>query len=769
VVVFDPFVRARDHEASGAPAAASRGLAPAPPDEGWVVSERASRAAVVVTDGTGVVVHWSGAAERLYGWPRTEAQGRHLGDLLADRDDVDAMLAEVRRLCPGEARSTVREVRHRDGDTLTAHVEEAPVFDAMGGLRAVVVVTAPAGARAALGPAARPVAAPPAPPAPPEEADAAGRATDRLRRLQEITAELSRAMTTDEVARTVLRRGMEIEGAGSGALWLLDEASGMLRYVASANAAPGAMSRFTTIPLDASLPGPDAVRSALPIYIRSVADRDARWPGLAGTPSAMQAQAIHPLVVDGRAIGCLSFGFPVERDFGQAERDFLTALTNVCAQVFDRARLYDAERAASARVAFLAEASRVLNSSLDYQVTLERVVALLLDAFAALVAIDVVTGDGTVERVALGHVDPTKQDALNRLRHNPVRPGTNTWEVLRTGVPRIIDEISDDDMRRAAGGDAALFEAAREIAYGPAMVVPMAARARTVGVLFIARPRGEAPFTEDDLALAVDLAARAGGAVDNARLFAAQAGVAQLLQRSLLPPRLPDVPGVELGARYRPAYAGLEVGGDFYDCYAVGDGWAFMIGDVVGTGPAAAAVTALVRHTARAVAPYVDGPGAVTLAIRDALVASGDDEVFCTLLYGAVERLPDGVRLSVVGAGHPAPYVVRADGTIEIVVTHGGLLGILPPLDLEPVEVLLRPGDTFVGVTDGVLEARPAPTWESPQPSHGFFDEEGLLAVLASCHGRSADEVAGAIEDAVLAFTAGRAPDDLAVLVLRAV
>jgi PAS domain S-box-containing protein len=719
-----------------------------PADSGWP--------AIVVTDPAGVVLQWNDAAEAVYGWAEAEAVGRDVAllDIDADGNAVAAVLDATRARTPWEGQVTAR---HRDGSSFAAHLRTTPVTDGDGRVVAVVGLSYPVGeARFPLLAAERAARA------------SSERSAERLRRLQRVTAELTRAMRTEDVATTVLARGTELEGAGSGALWLLDEAAGLLRFVAAVGMLPGNAARFAAIPLDADLPGAAVARTGTAIYLRSRAERDARWPGLTGVTTAMEAQAVVPLVVDGRTVGALSFGFADEREFGAGERDFLAALANVCAQAVDRARLHDAERAASGRVAFLAEAGRLLSGSLDYEVVLDRSVALLLEAFAALVAIDVVNADGRLERVAMGHVDPVKRQAMERLRHNPIRPGSHSWVVLQTGEPRLVDEISDDDLRRAMVDDE-LYETAREIAYGPAMIVPMTARGGTVGLMFVARPRGDEPFTSDHLALAVDLAARAGSAVDNARLFAERSNVAETLQRSLLPPRLPDVPGLELGARYRPAYAGLQVGGDFYDCYAVGDGWAFMLGDVVGTGPRAAAVTAVVRHTARAVAPYVDGPAAVALAVREAIVAGQDDEVFCTLLYGSIAAHPGGgVLLSVVGAGHPQPYVLRAGGEVERVPTTGSLLGGVPPLGIEPVEVRLAPGDALVGVTDGVLEARRARSLDAPVLSADFFDEPRLRDLLAASAGRSADAIAGAVEAAVLEFTEGRAPDDLAVLVLRA-
>jgi PAS domain S-box-containing protein len=723
------------------------GVPARPGDSGWP--------AVIVTDARLNVVHWSRSATAVYGWTEAEALGRRVGELITDMVEAEASAAIMSQLSSGESWEGTFRVRHKDGSTFVAHVRDTPVFGPAGDLVAVVGLSYPVGEdRLPLLLAERGARA------------SVERANTRLRRLHELTADLTRVLTTDEAIERVLRRGMELEGAGSASIWLLD--GDVLTFRGEVGMMPGVQSRFATIPVEADMPAGAVVRSQRPVFLRSRAHRDEDWPAIAGTPSAMEAIAVMPLVVDERAIGCLSFGFPEVREFGAGERDFLAALANVCAQVLDRARLYEAERAASARVAFLAEASHVLNSTLDYEETLQRVVGLLLDAFASLVVIDLVGPSGALERVAMGHVDDAKRPALEALRDNPVKPGTASWEALRTGTPQVLPEVTEAQIREAVDTEEQ-FQAALALDIGPGMVVPLSARGRVIGSLRVARSRGAAPFDDDELTLAAELAARAGSAVDNARAFAAHTAVAQTLQRSLLPPTLPAVPGLDLAARYRPLHAGLEVGGDFYDCYAVGDEWAFMLGDVVGNGPRAAAVTAVVRHTARAVAPYVPGPSAVVHAVREALVAGDDDEVFCTLLYGALRGCPEGgLALDVVGAGHPQPYVVRADGTIDRVPTEGGLLGAVPPVGLDPVPVRLAPGDALVCVTDGVLEARRTPAWDEPPGDEGFFDEEGLLDVLGRAAGGTADDLAGAIEAAVLEFTGGHAPDDVAILVLRA-
>lgn len=726
MVSFDPLVGAREHGGTyhvvrtdgatgGGGVTLDAGAERVTAGPGWP--------AVIVTDGSGVVVHWSESAEATYGWSAAEALGRRVGELVMDPVEADAATAILAGMGAGESWEGAFQVRHRDGSTFVAHVRDTAVFDEHGAVVAVVGLSYPVGAdRLPLLAAERGMRT------------SAERAAERLRRLQQLTAELAAALTAETVVRCVLDRGTALEGAGSGSVWLLDRERAVLRFAGATGDASERAGAFAEISLDADLPGAAVTRSGRAIYLTSRADRDARWPALAGTPTPMEALAVVPLVVAERAIGCVAFGFPEEREFGAGERDFLTALANVTAQALERTRLFEAERTASGRLAFLADASRVLNASLDYESTLHRVVVLLHERFAASVAVDVVNPDGSLDRVVATDAD--------RLRHVTARPGTVTWEVLHGAGPRIVPDTGA----------------------GPALVVPLAARGRVVGVVYAGREPGAAAFTDEDLALARDLGARAGSAVDNARLFAARTAVAETLQRSLLPPRLPDVPGLDLAARYRPAHAGIDVGGDFYDCFAVRDGWAFVIGDVVGSGPRAAAVTTLVRHTARAVAPYVTGPDDVVRAVREAIVAGGDDEVFCTLLYGAVERVRDGMRLTIVGAGHPLPYVVRLDGRVEQVPAGGSLLGAVP-VDVVPVEVLLRPGDTFVGVTDGVLEARPPRGWEDGPV---FFEEDRLVEVLARTAGRPAVEVVAEVEMAVLEFADGRPRDDIAVLVLRA-
>ena len=128
---------------------------------------------------------------------------------------------------------------------------------------------------------------------------------------------------------------------------------------------------------------------------------------------------------------------------------------------------------------------------------------------------------------------------------------------------------------------------------------------------------------------------------------------------------MPRVPGLELSARFHPGTRGLEVGGDFYDFFALGEQvWGFVIGDVCGKGSEAAAATALVRHTTRAVALRESESGEVLSAVHDALYRSDLDR-FCTAVYGRVELCDHGAKLQIANGGHPVPLILRTDGTVE--------------------------------------------------------------------------------------------------------
>lgn len=269
-------------------------------------------------------------------------------------------------------------------------------------------------------------------------------------------------------------------------------------------------------------------------------------------------------------------------------------------------------------------------------------------------------------------------------------------------------------------------------------------------------------FDEDERRFVLALAAETAQSLHRAQLQDERASIAHRLQQSLLPPRLPDVAGIDIAALYRAAGDGMEIGGDFYDVWQLSsDRWAFVIGDVTGSGPEAAGLAALVRYTLRGVAMLESDPGAVMSHVNTALhaylAASDDDARFCTALLGIVE-LGHPLVLHIASGGHPDPIVRRADGSTGTIEVRGSLLGVLPDAEICVQTLTLEPGDAVVTLTDGVLDAR---------TGDGVLDVHGVTTAIGPAG--SATAIVDSIEQALTAAPSGGEGDDAAVLVIRAV
>jgi PAS domain S-box-containing protein len=417
---------------------------------------------------------------------------------------------------------------------------------------------------------------------------------------------------------------------------------------------------------------------------------------------------------------------------------------------------------AERRASFLAEAQSVLSSSLDYQLTLRNLAELAVPQLADWCAIDTVRADGALERLALVHIDAAKQrlalEIERRYPHDP-RPDRGPLKAILTGESQLIREIPPEMIAETAQDEehARLIE---QLGLRSAMVVPLLGHDRALGAITFVAAESDLIFGDDDLALAEDLAARAAVAIDNARLYSERDYIATTLQQSLMPDRLPDIPGVDLAARYRAAGEGNEVGGDFYDIYRTGESsWGIAIGDVRGKGPRAAVVTGLARYTLRTASLGETLPSRVLGTLNEAMVLQPADDRFCTVAYARLEPGDDGtVHVTLGVGGHPLPLLLRADGTVETAGSPGTLIGFVPDPEVVDETIELQPGDSLVLYTDGVSEAR---------SESGLFGEERLFDLVKSCSGLDAATIAERIESDVLAFREVGTSDDLAVLVLR--
>ena len=234
--------------------------------------------------------------------------------------------------------------------------------------------------------------------------------------------------------------------------------------------------------------------------------------------------------------------------------------------------------------------------------------------------------------------------------------------------------------------------------------------------------------------------------------------LARTLQSTFLPPEIVAVPGLDVGAAYRPAGDGGEVGGDFYDVFETGRGtWAVVLGDVCGKGAAAAVVTALARYTIRAEALRTPYPSAVLASLHETLVRYHPDQ-FCTALFAVIENGGDGARLTVSSGGHHLPLRLRAGAGFDTIGRSGTILGMLDTPVLTDTRTVLRRGDLVVLYTDGIVEAR---------RGREFFDEERLQANVAAMAGSTGQEIADGVVAAVLDFQHGHARDDVAVVVIK--
>jgi PAS domain S-box-containing protein len=418
------------------------------------------------------------------------------------------------------------------------------------------------------------------------------------------------------------------------------------------------------------------------------------------------------------------------------------------------------------RLALLAAAGPSLAASLDYEETLEGITRLLVPELADWCLLDMVEDDGSVNQLAAAHAQEEKEDLLRRLREHrefgDEDPGS-TAEVLRTGQSVLLPDLPDPTFYERALGRGEHLDIVLSLEPRSLMCVPLLARGRTIGAITLVSSKPERRYDTDDLLLAEDLAYRCALAADNARLYRGRSEIARVLQRSLLPPHLPEIPGVEVGAEYLSVGEASEVGGDFYDLInTVEDGWICAIGDVRGKGVEAASVTALARYTIRAVSLKNDRPSEILSALNEAMLRQLPEDRFCTAACVRLEPqdASPGVGIDVSRAGHPPPLLVRSEGAVEEVGCSGRVLGVFPEAELLDTSLRLMPGEALVLYTDGVTEAR--------SPDGDFFGEGRLRQLLSSCAGCDAETFARRIKDDVLDFQEGYLRDDLAVFVLRA-
>jgi PAS domain S-box-containing protein len=412
---------------------------------------------------------------------------------------------------------------------------------------------------------------------------------------------------------------------------------------------------------------------------------------------------------------------------------------------------------AELRQRFLARAGETLASSLDYEETLQRVARLAVPDLADWCAVDVFDDNGRLDQVAVAHVDPDKVAFAveYRERYPPdPRDEAGLYAVLRSGQPELYPEIPEPLLEQSIA-DREQLEMIRAVGMRSVMMVPMTVGARSIGaVTFVSAESGRA-FDEDDLAFACDLARRAAIAVENARLYTERAQAALTLQESLLPTSLPAIGGWEVASSYAAGDTRVEVGGDFFDLVALGEGFVAIVGDVTGKGVEAAALTSLARYTLATAARFDPSPSAVVALLNEVLVDRSDMSLL-TVVCAHVVPTSAGALMRLTSAGHPLPVLVRPGLAPATVGPPGLLLGMTKNARWQERVIELSPRDALLFYTDGVTDT----------PSGvERFGEERLLATLAEPSDPAS--MITAVQNALRAFQAGGVVDDRAMLALQ--
>ena len=350
--------------------------------------------------------------------------------------------------------------------------------------------------------------------------------------------------------------------------------------------------------------------------------------------------------------------------------------------------------------ALLGDATRALSESGDHEEALQRVAELVADRVADWCAIDLPDGRAT-RRVGLAPAGAPRPDP--------------------------------------PGGE---------------LIVPLMAGGEPLGTLSLVRTDAVRRFTGADRQVAEQLGHRAGAAVLSGRLSLEREEIARELQHGLLPPQLPDIPGLDVAALYRPAGELNEVGGDFYDAFPTPAGWMVVIGDVAGQGARAAGLTGLARFTLRSVGQLTGDPVRAAEQLNRTLRDQAELSL-CTAVCLLLSAGPGGLEAVTVSMGHPLPALLR-DGAATGLGRPGTLAGAFDDAGWTASRTALVPGDAVVLYTDGVFDT---------VGREGRLGEEQLLALLGASPPGAAAVVAH-VDAALRDFQAGPQADDTALVAL---
>jgi anti-sigma regulatory factor (Ser/Thr protein kinase)/GAF domain-containing protein len=568
----------------------------------------------------------------------------------------------------------------------------------------------------------------------------AERSRRRLEAIQELTASLSAAARPSDVAEALARGVVEALGAVRGSFGLV-EGEELVVVESDAGAVTG-----SRLPLSARTPLAAAARDGHVVWVERRSELGPAFPDAAGAARGIGSALAVPIRRGGSVTGAMAFGF---REPGAVtlERRAVAALAaELGSQALERARLYELERLEAERTRRL----QSLTAALAVSLVPADVAAIVREqglgtAGADAVAIHLVSESGdALELEGASGVDATGLAQLARLPLERDGALQTAFARGRASFHPSLESLPQDAPLRASLEREGLVSLA---------LFPLGASRRVHGVLLLGWRTAQA-LEPDDRAFAGTFASQCGQALDRAIRYESERTIAETLQQSVLPQALPEVDGLTFAARYLPGESGVDVGGDWYDAFALPDGRiALVVGDVVGKGVQAAATMGQLRNSLRAFASEHADPGEVVRRLGR-MVDALPEAPFATLAYLVLDVSARHCRYVV--AGHPPPLVVHPSG--EAVYLEGGRtlpLGVDGDAPVEVADATLETGATVVLYTDGLVERRDASI------------DEGFAAVRESAGSVAAGP--DTLIDHVLraAFGDTERDDDVAMLVVR--
>jgi len=437
----------------------------------------------------------------------------------------------------------------------------------------------------------------------------------------------------------------------------------------------------------------------------------------------------------------------------------IVGATGVSVNIDERRMLVDADQSSRSRLRTLLESSERLGTLDDPDRVLETICQLAATRIGAWATVVRVAADGTLERSHAAHRDPALAPIVRETMERLGDGGASVMQVLKTGEPLLFRGLTAS-AADTLGGDPDLRAKLDRIGFESCVLVPLTVAGRRLAVLSIGDERQER-LGPADVELAVDLGRRGASALERARLWQqsrqrleAEHRIVELLQTTIIPERLPAIPGIQVAAAYRPAEVDVDVGGDWYDAFATTDGRiVVVVGDVAGHGVEAASLMGRVRNALRAYAFEDSDPASILLRLHN-LIRNQDDDAMVTAFVARYE--PATGLMSWSRAGHPPPLLVEPGGATRFLdEVNGAPLGTMA-LAYRTATARLDPGALIVCYTDGLVERRDR------------ILDDGLLWLAERVREHAGDPLATLCDKLVDdPFVPHPSPDDICVLALR--